>query len=90
MCGVKRIVLVGLIIVVALAVFFVLRQAPADTLEISVKETVDGIIIENTGDVDCIVFVTWTDHQEQFDVAVGENRVIANTPKPGNISAVSK
>jgi hypothetical protein len=84
---VKRTIPVALILFLALAT---LSCAPADTLEISVKETPEGIIIENTGDVDCIVFVTWADDQQQFDLVVGENRVIANTPKPGNISAVGK
>ena len=87
MGSVIRILLIGLILFLALTVF---SCAAADTLAISVMETVEGIIIENTGDSDCIIFVSWADNQQQFDLAVGETRVITDTPKPSNISAVMK
>lgn len=84
----KRVALVGLILLVALLTFSCAQ--PTTILEISVEETQEGIIIKNTGNVDCIVFVTWPDKQEHFDLAVGQSQIVEDAPKPSSISAVKK
>lgn len=83
----RRIALASLILFL---VAIISSCARPDGLEISVKKTVNGIIIENRGGVACTVFVSRADGQEQFDLAAGEARVITDTPEPIDISAVRK
>lgn len=81
----KRVALLGLILLVALLLF---SCVPTTTLEVSAEETQEGVIIKNTGNVDCIVFVTWPDKEYHFDLAVGQSQTIESVPS--HISAVKK
>ena len=83
----KRVALLALILLIALLAF---SCAPKTSLEISVEETQEGIVITNTGNVDCTVFITWPDKEQRFALAVGETEVVESVPKPSNISAVKK
>jgi hypothetical protein len=47
------------------------------------------VMIENVGDVDCVVTVTSPEGEQQFEVAVGENLTVTNVSQPIEISAVS-
>ena len=49
--------------VVALALIG-LSCTPGAALDVSVTETDDGVVIENTGSADCIVFVTSPDGEQ--------------------------
>lgn len=66
-----------------------LSCAPETTLEISVAEIDNGVMIENVGDVDCIVFVSSPEGERQFELTVGESITITNITKPIEVSAVS-
>ncbi|MBN2186555.1 MAG: hypothetical protein JW732_03790 [Dehalococcoidia bacterium] len=66
----KRAFLICCVVVLAL---IGLSCTPEATLDISVTETDDGIVIENKGNAESIVFVTSLDGEQQFELAVGEN-----------------
>ena len=58
-------------------------------MDVSITETDDGVMIENTGSADCIVIVTSPDGEEQFELAVGENVTVTDISQPVEVSAVS-
>jgi len=58
-CCILALVLVGL------------SCAPEDTLEISVTEIDNGVMIDNAGNIDCLVFVSSPEGEQQFELAVG-------------------
>ena len=63
--------------------------APQTTLEISVTELDNGVMIENVGDVDCLVFVNSPEGEQQFELAVGQDTTVAAMSQPTEVSAVS-
>lgn len=66
-----------------------LSCAPEARLEVSANEVDNGIMVENVGSVDCIVYVKSPDAEQEFELAVGESKLIADIEKPIEISAVS-
>ena len=66
-----------------------LSCAPQATLEISVTEINNGVMIENVGNVACLVFVSSLEGEQQFELAAGENITVANISQPVQVSAVS-
>ena len=76
-CCILALVLVGL------------SCAPESTLEISVTEVADGVMIENVGNVACIVFVSSPEGEQQFELAVGESVTVTDIAKPIEVAAVS-
>jgi hypothetical protein len=64
--------------------------APQAALEISITELDNGVIVENVGDVDCLVFVNSPEGEQQFELAVGQNRTVAGISQPIEVSAVSR
>ena len=65
-----------------------LSCAPQTTLEISVTELDSGVMIENVGNVDCLVFVNSPEGEQQFELAVGQNTTVTDTSQPVEVSAV--
>ena len=49
--------------------------APQATLEISVTELDNGVMVENVGNVDCLVFVNSPEGEQQFELAVAQGTV---------------
>ena len=66
-----------------------LSCAPETTLEISVTEVDNGVMIENVGNVACLVFVNSPEGEQQFELATGENITVADISQPIEVSAVS-
>jgi hypothetical protein len=66
-----------------------LSCAPQAALEISVTEVDNGVVIENVGNVDCLVFVSSPEGEQQFELTVGESVTVTNISQPIEISAVS-
>lgn len=62
---------------------------PETTLEISVTEVDNGVMIENVGNIDCLVFVSSVEGEQQFELAVGESVTVTNISQPIEVSAVS-
>jgi len=59
------------------------------TLEISVTEVDNGVIIENVGNVDCLVFIRSPESEQQFELAVGESVTVTDISQHIEVSAVS-
>ena len=66
-----------------------LSCAPEGTLEISVTEVDDGVMIENVGNVACLVFVSSPEGEQQFELAVNESVTVTNISQPIEVSAVT-
>ena len=78
--------LICCIVVVAL---LGLSCTPETTLEISVTEVDDGVMITNVGTVTCLVFVSSPEGEQQFELTVGENVTVTDITKPIEVSAVT-
>ena len=84
-----------LVTVITIAIFLVisilvgLSCAPQTTLDISVTELDDGVMIENAGDVDCLVFINAPEGEQQFELAVGQDTMVTGISQPIEVSAVS-
>ena len=76
-CCILALVLVGL------------SCAPGATLEISVTEVDNGVMIQNVGNIDCLVFVSSPEGEQQFELAVGENVTVTDISQPIEVSAVT-
>lgn len=59
------------------------------SLEVSVNETDDGVVIENAGSVDCLVFVSSPDSEQKFELAIGESVTVTDMLQLIEVSAVS-
>lgn len=66
-----------------------LSCAPEAMLEISVTEVDNGVMIQNVGNVDCLVFVSSPEGEQQFELAVGESVTVLDISQPIGVSAVS-
>jgi hypothetical protein len=66
-----------------------LSCAPEATLEISVTEVDNGVMIANVGNIDCLVFVSSLEGEQQFELAVGESVTVTNISQPIEVSAVT-
>jgi hypothetical protein len=45
-------------------------------------------MIENVGNVDCLVFVNSPEGEQQFELAVGQNTTVTGISQPIEVSAV--
>ena len=59
-------------------------------LEISVTELDNGVMVENVGSVDCLVFVNSPEGEQQLNLAVGQNTTVTGISQPIEVSAVSR
>jgi len=82
----KRLLLICFIAVLTLTS---LSCAPETTLKISVNEIDNGIVIENVGNVDCVVYVKSSDYDQQIELATGESVTVMDISQPIEVSAVS-
>lgn len=58
-------------------------------LEIPVTGLDSGVMIENAGNVDCVVFVDSPEGEQQLAVARGQNTTVTDISEPVEVSAVS-
>ena len=87
----KRLTVIGILaVLLAGLVLTGFSCAPQATLDISVTELDNGVMIENAGDVDCIVFVNSPEGEQQFELPVGQNTMVTGISQPIEVSAVSK
>lgn len=66
-----------------------LSCAPQTTLDISVTELDNGVMIENVGNVNCLVFVNSSEGKQQFELAVSQDVTVTGISQPIEFSAVS-
>lgn len=73
-------------------------RAPEAALEVSVSDDTisvtatlieNGVIIENVGDIDCVVFVTSPEDEQRFELAVGGSVTVTGITEPIEVSAVT-
>ena len=57
---------------------------------ISVTEVDNGVMIQDVGNVDCLVFVNSPEAEQQFELAVGQNMTVTGISQPIEVSAVSQ
>lgn len=65
-----------------------LSCVPQATLEISVTELDNGVMIQNVGNVGCLVFVSSPEGEQQFELGVGQNTTVTGISQPIEVSAV--
>ena len=85
----RLVIVVTLAILLVVSVLLSLSCAPQATLEISVTELDNGVMIENVGNVDCLVFVNSPEGEQQLELAVGQNTTVTCISQPIEVSAVS-
>jgi len=82
---IKRALLICCIVAIAL---IGLTCAPEATLEISVTEVDNGVMIQNVGNIDCLVFVSSPEGEQQFELGAGQNTTVTGISQPIEVSAV--
>jgi len=82
----KRLLLICCIAMLALTG---LSCTPKARLGVSVDGIDNGVVAENVGNVDCIVFVSSPDGEQQFELATGESVTVTDLSQPIEVSAVS-
>jgi len=60
------------------------------TLAVSVTEINSEVMIENVGNVACLVSVSSPEGEQQFELAVGESVTVIDSSQPIEVSAVSQ
>jgi len=83
----RIIIIAAAILALALLVFL---YAPEPNLGVSATDLDNGVKIENTGNVACLVFVSSLEGEQRFELAIGQSIVVTNITKPIGVSAVSK
>jgi hypothetical protein len=66
-----------------------LSYTPGTSLEVSVTEVDNGVIIQNVGNVACIIFVSSPEGEQQFELAIGKNVTVIGISQPVDVSAVA-
>jgi len=85
----KIAILICGILVLALLTLLSLSHTPVTSLEVSVTDIDNGVIIQNVGNVACSVFVSSPEGEQRFELAVGKNVTVTDISQPIEVSAVS-
>jgi hypothetical protein len=64
-----------------------LSYVPGVSIGFSVSDIDGGVIIQNTGNTPCLVFVSLPEGVQQFQLAVGENVTVTGVAQPVDVSA---
>jgi len=67
-----------------------LSYTPGISLEVSVTDVDNGAVIQNVGNIPCLVFVSSPEGVQQFQLAVAENVMVTGITKPIDIGATSE
>ena len=86
----KIAILICCILALALLALIGLSYTPGTSLEISRTELDNGVIIQNVGNVACLVFVSSPEGEQQFELAVGANVTVSDITKPIDVAATSE
>jgi hypothetical protein len=60
-----------------------------DDISISATLVEDGVRIENLGGINCLIFVTSAEGEQQFELAAGQNVAVSGVSQPFEVSAVT-
>jgi len=83
-------ILICCILALALLALIGLSYTPGTSFEVSVTDIDNGVIIQNVGNVACLVFVSSPEGVQQFEVAVGKNVTITDISQPVDVAATSE
>ena len=86
----KIAILIYCILTLALLALIGLSYTPGTSLEISRNELDNGVIIQNVGNIPCLIFVSSPEGVQQFQLAVAEKVTVADITKPINVAATSQ
>jgi len=85
----KIAILIYCILALALLALLGLSYTPGTSFEVSVTDIDNGVIIQNVGNIPCLVFVSSPEGEQQFEVAVGKNVTVTDISQPIDVSATS-
>jgi len=81
--------LVWCVLALALLALAGLSYTPGTSFGVSVTDIDNGVIIQNVGNVACLVFVSSPEGAQQLEVAVGKNVTVTDVSQPVDVSATS-
>jgi hypothetical protein len=82
-------ILICCILALVFLVLIGVSYVPEISFGVSVGDVDSGVIIENVGNVPCLVFVNLPKGVRQFQLAVGENVTVTGVAQPVDVSATS-
>ena len=85
----KIAILICCFLALALLALLGLSYTPGTSFGVSVTDIDNGVIIQNIGNVACVVFVNSPEGVQQFEVAVGKNVTVTDISQPVDVSATS-
>jgi hypothetical protein len=85
----KIAILICCSLALALLALLGLSYTPGTSLGISVTEVDNGVIIQNVGNVACLVLVSSPEGEQQFELAIGKNVTVTGISRPIDVSAVA-
>ena len=65
-----------------------LSYTPETSLELSVTEVDNGVMIQNVGNVDCLVFINTAKGEDHFELAAALNVTVTDISQPIEVSTV--
>jgi len=77
------------ILALALLALTGLSYMPGMSLKVAVTDIDNGLVIQNTGNTPCLVFVSSPEGVQQFQLAVGENVTVTGVAQPVDVAATS-
>ena len=80
-------ILICCIVVLGVLALIGLSYTAGISLGVSVTDIDNGVIIQNVGNIPCLVFVSSPEGVQQFEVAVGKDVTVAGVAQPVDISA---
>lgn len=86
----KIAILICCILALALLALTGLSYTPGTSLEISRTELDNGVIIQNVGNIPCLIFLSSPEGVQQFQLAVAEKVTVTDITKPIDIAATSE
>ena len=82
-------ILICCILALALLALVGLSYTPGISFGFSVSDMDGGVVIQNTGSIPCLVFVSVPERVQQFQLAVGENVTVTGVAQPVDVSGTS-
>lgn len=86
----KIVILICCILALAMLALIGLSYTPGTSFGISRTELDNGVVIQNVGNIPCLVFVSSPEGEQQFELAVGENVTVTDITKPVDVAATSQ
>ena len=83
-------VLISCVLALVFLALIGLSYTPGTSLEISRTELDNGVIIQNIGNIPCLIFVSSPEGVQQFQLAEAEKVTVTDITKPIDVAATSE